>query len=158
MAKGFILNEDEARRTGRVVAVVEGTPGIFRPKTHRREVRLSAVCDPQNAKINIAIFGSPTGGTFQLVNWNIDGTTASPTFNWDDTSAEVETIIVAAFSNVDADDINNLGGAFPDASIELEFVNDLANKPIALPPSVDRSLTGGSGVGVIVSLSQLGIA
>ena len=158
MAKGFILNEDEARRTGRVVTTVQGTPGLFRAKTHPREVRL-AVCDPQNAKINIAVLGSPTGGTFQFVNWNIDGVTDSPTFDYNDSATSVELVIVAAFSNVDSADIDEVGGALPDASVELEFVDDLASRNILLPPSVDISgLTGGSGVGVIVSTSQLGIA
>lgn len=88
----------------------------------------------------------------------MDGTTGTPTFNYNWTAAQVKTEMVATFSNITTAELTTTGGPFPDATVELEFTGDLANTNIGLPPMDWSSLTGGSGVGVIASLSQLGVA
>lgn len=157
MAKGHILTPDEARRTGAVVGAFEGKPVIGLDKRNPRRRRVAPICDSQNAKVQITVFGTPTGGAFDLT-WNVDGTSGTPTFDFDYTATEVKTEMVATFSNISTAELTVTAGPFPDVTVELEFTGDLANTNIALPTADFSSLTGGAGVGVISSLSQLGIA
>lgn len=119
-----------------------------------RWVKGGGGCRPQNCILQISVFGGPTGGTF---DWNltIDGTETALTFNYDDTAAEVATEI-ATHSKVTSDDITVTGGDFPDSTISVEFKGDLAKTDVAVPTADWSSLTGGSGVGVISSKTQVG--
>lgn len=113
-------------------------------------------CDSQNAKIQWTIFGKPTGGTFTSV-LTINAVSETITFNWDDDATEVDTAL-ATHSELAGTDVTVTGGPFPNATIEVEFVGDQALTNIALPVSSWGSLTGGTGVAVLTSLSQLGHA
>lgn len=113
-------------------------------------------CDSQNAKIQWTVLGKPTGGTFTC-SLTINSVAETITFNWDDDATEVDTAL-ATHSELAGSDVTVTGGPFPNATIEVEFVGTQALTNIALPTSNWGSLTGGSGVAVITSLSQLGHA
>ena len=116
--------------------------------------RLTGGCTAANCKMQLTVFGSPTGGTFDI-DLLVDGTTDTLTFNYDDTAAEVKTEL-ATHTNLTTAEIDTTGGDFPDATVEIEFKGDVAESSIPLPLLDWSSLTGGTGVGVIVSYSQIG--
>lgn len=113
-------------------------------------------CSSQNAKIQWTVLGKPTGATFTSL-LNINGAPETITFNWDDDATEVATAL-ATHSQLASSDVVVTGGPFPNATIEVEFVATQASTNIPLPVSSWGSLTGGTGVGVITSYSQLGHA
>lgn len=115
-----------------------------------------AGCDTQNAKIQWTIFGKPTGGSFTS-SLKINGVAETITFQWDDDATDVDTAL-AGHSELVGSDVTVTGGPFPNATIEVEFVGTQALTNIALPTSNWGSLTGGTGVAVLTSLSQLGHA
>ncbi|TWU12852.1 hypothetical protein CA54_16780 [Symmachiella macrocystis] len=116
----------------------------------------AASCDPKNAKIDVYVLGSPTGGTFD-VDFTVNDETETMTFDYDATAAEVETEL-ETHSEISSGDVDVTGGDFPDATIRIEFEGDLAGTDIAVPLPDWSSLTGGAGVGVICALAQKGIA
>lgn len=102
----------------------------------------------------ITILGSPTGGTFDL-DLNVLGTTETLTFNWDDTATEVDTEL-DTHTNIADGDVEVTGGPFPDAAINIEFKGELARHRMPAPTIDFGSLTGGSGVGVLLGRYQPG--
>lgn len=113
-------------------------------------------CGPQNEIQIINVFGSPTGGTFDL-DVTVDGTTETMTFNWDDTAAEVETEL-ETHSKIASGDVDCTSGPFPDAAVKVEFQGDRKETDIPIMMPDHGSLTGGSGVAVLVSVDQHGRA
>lgn len=111
-------------------------------------------CPSQNAIHDITLFGSPTGGTFDI-DLTVNGSEETLTFNYDDTAAEVETEL-ETHTEIASGDVDVTGGPFPNATIRIEFVSNLAETAIALPLADWGSITGGSGVGVICAAAQLG--
>lgn len=112
-------------------------------------------CATQNAIIDISIFGRPTGGTLFL-NWDIDGeVTTGLGFAYNATAAQVKDSLTSLVP-LDDSEIEVTGGPWPNSTIRIEFKAGKGNRPIALPVSNWNSLTGGSGVGVICALAQLG--
>lgn len=113
-------------------------------------------CTPQNAVLQVTVLGSPTGGTFDII-LTVNAVTETLTFNWNDDLASAVAVI-ESHSQVGNGDITGSGGVFPNATTEFEFGGTVANTPIAVPLADWNALTGGSGVGVINSLAQLGIS
>jgi hypothetical protein len=113
-------------------------------------------CDLQNAIMQITVLGSPTGGTFDL-DLTVDSSEETLTFNYDDAAAAVKTEL-ETHTKIAVDDVTVTAGPFPDATMQVEFVEDLKNTNIALPTADWDLLTGGSGTAVISSYAQLGIA
>ena len=155
MADGVIFSVTEARRTQTSVEHFERDRRFFRRAVPTRKRYPPPGCSKQNAIVQINIFGTPTGGTFDLT-WTIDGSLEILTFNWDDTAAEAKTEL-ATHTKVLSTDLTVTAGPFPDATIEIEFIDTLANTNIRLPTVDITNLTGGTGVGVFVSLAQLGV-
>ena len=113
-----------------------------------------AKCPDRNEIHHLTIFGSPTGGTFDI-DLTVGGSQETLTFNWDDTASEVKTEL-ETHTEIAVDDVTVTGGPFPDATMQIEFVANLAATAIALPTIDFVSLTGGSGVGVIGSRPSSG--
>lgn len=113
-------------------------------------------CSPQNAILDYTIFGSPTGGTFS-VEQTINAVTETLTFGWNFTAAQVQTEY-ETHSQVAVGDVSVSNGPFPNATVRVEFIGNLENTDIEIPVTDFALLTGGSGVGVIVALAQLGTA
>jgi len=143
------------------------------------------LCDPQNAIIDITLLGKPTDGEFDLI-WRINTQfydhTQTLTFPYDATATEFKNILLthlAVINNpVDDDDevssessasdnpfdgtsndsnIKVTMGPLPNATIRVEFINDCGNRPQPIPGADWSDLEGGSGMGVIAALSQLGV-
>ena len=113
-------------------------------------------CTPQNAIHQITIFGMPTGGTFDM-NLIVNGVAQTLTFNWDDNNAGVEAELITHAEIADGDVVAT-AGPFPNATIQYEFQGGLENTPVALPTLAFSGLTGGTGVGVLASMAQLGVS
>lgn len=150
---GVIPSEDAFNRIGHAVRHFE--------KTHRnkglvgkKRTILGGGCSSRNEVWQITIFGSPTGGTWDL-NLNVLGTTETMQFNWDDTSTEVNTEL-ETHTKIASGDVSVTGGPFPDASITIEFTGDLAKYRIPNPNWDFGSLTGGTGVGITIARYQPG--
>lgn len=127
-----------------------------------------AACTPQNAIHHITVIGSPESGTFSL-SYTINGTLDTLTFNYNDNKDEVETEMrthpeIDPETGTGSVDIKVTAGPFPDATIQIEFQNGLANQDIALPTADWTSLNVGTGsdtnngIAVISSYAQLGIS
>ncbi len=115
----------------------------------------SGGCESQNAIIDITIFGSPTGGTFTS-DWTINGViTTGMGFAFDCSAATFQSTLEALVP-IPSGSVLVTGGPFPNATMRIEFKGTLANLNVALPTANWGSLTGGTGVGVICSLAQLG--
>lgn len=156
--KVFGLTKRTVERTALVVKRDLGTL----PRAPRLTQRVydggtgGGACESQNAKIQWTVFGKPTGGTFSSAV-EINSTIETITFNYNDNAAAVKTAL-AGHTQLASADMTVTGGPFPNATIEVEFIATQATTPIALPISDWGSLTGGSGVAVLTSLSQLGHA
>lgn len=143
--------------------VLEATRRVLRTPTagsrRRRQTPVigggGAGCDIQNAIIDIIVFGSPTGGTFDM-EWTVNGVAETLTFNWNETVPNVATELATHTEIASADIAVSSLGTFPDATMRIEFQATLANMNIALPIADWTSLTGGTGVGVICVMAQLG--
>lgn len=99
-------------------------------------------CKRQNHKIVITLFGPPTGGTWDLPTWNIDGSTDSITgLSATCTAATLETEI-EGHSGVGSNNVQVSGGPADSANFIVEFIGDLANKEIDTPIVDYGSLTG----------------
>lgn len=112
-------------------------------------------CESQNAIMQITMLGSPTGGSFfwLLV---IDDEQANLEFEYNDGSSQVENAL-ALHPLITPADVEVTGGPFPNRTMQIEFKGAQGDKNIAIPLSNFGGLTGGTGTGVITSLTQLGI-
>jgi hypothetical protein len=151
---GVIPSDDAFRRIQRTVRHFEKTY-INTPKRGEKVVRAGrGGCKSRNEIWQITITGSPTGGTFDL-DINILGVTETLTFNFDDTNTEVDTEL-ETHANIADGDVTVTGGPFPDAVITIEFTGDLEKYRMPAPEIDFGSLTGGSGVGVVLARYQPG--
>lgn len=112
-------------------------------------------CVGQNAVMQIAIIGSPTAGSFDM-DLTINSVTETLTFQYNDDDTAVTTEL-ETHSEISSGDVAVSAGPFPDTTMVIEFQGNLANTNIILPTMAWASLIG-TGVGVIPSLSQLGIS
>jgi len=113
-------------------------------------------CDAQNCIMQFTMIGKPTGGTWTIV-LTVGGSAETITFNYNDSAASFKTAL-ATHTEIASSDITVTGGSLPNATMQVEFIATLANTDISLPTAAWGSLTGGSGVAVISSLSQRGFA
>jgi len=111
-------------------------------------------CKAQNCKLQIHIFGGPTGGTFDF-DLTINDVEETLTLNYDDTAAEVKTEL-ETHSEIESGDVTVTDGPLPSATVEIEFVENLERTDVGVPTTDWGSLTGGSGVAVLFSKTQLG--
>lgn len=111
-------------------------------------------CSSQNAWHDFTLLGSPSGGSID-VDYTINATTETLTFDYDFTAGEVQTAMLT-HSELTSGDVFVGGGAFPDATIRVQFQGNFAATAIYLPLVDFSGLTG--GVGAIVSMAQVGIA
>lgn len=122
------------------------------------DVAGNASCQSRNEIIQLTVIGSPTGGTFDLTI-DIDGGTGTAgetvTLNYNDTSSDVQTAL-EGHTDIVSGDVSVSGGPLPDATITIEFTGNLASTNIPIPTADWSSLTGGSGVAVIVSVDTQG--
>lgn len=145
--------------------VLEATRRVLRtPTTGTKRRRQPPVlggggggCDTQNAIIDIIVFGSPTGGTFDL-ELTVNSTAETLTFDWNDTAPAVATVLATHTQLASSDVSVSSLGTFPDATIRIEFIGTQANTNIALPIADWSALTGGTGTGIICVMAQLGHA
>lgn len=149
---GLIVNEEKSRNQddGLLTWVDLNVSG-------RDWVGPSSGCDSQNAKLQLTVFGVPVAGTFSA-QFTINDVTELIIFNFDDGADEVKTAM-ATHSEVSEDDMTVISaGDFPTGTIQIEFIEDLGNQHIPLPLLEWSDLSGGAGLGVIASYSQLGIS
>lgn len=111
-------------------------------------------CESQNAKMMFTIIGKPTGGTFSF-NLSINASPEVITVNWNSSASAFATTL-AGHSQLSTTDIDVTEGPLPNTSMIVEFIGTQANTNIQIPSAAWGSLTGGSGVAVIISLIQLG--
>jgi hypothetical protein len=101
----------------------------------------------QNDEIQqVAITGSPTGGTFTLT-WNGQTTSA---LNWNCTAAQMQTAL-QALSNIGANNILVTGGPGPGTAFVCEFVAAMGNATRILMTLATNSLTGGVSPSVAIT-------
>lgn len=148
MADGVIPSEDAWRSVSEATRHYLGTYRNRVQEAERRKI-LGGGCSGRNEVWQLTIIGSPTGGTFDI-DLNVLGTTDTLTFDYDFTAAEVETEL-ETHTNIGSGDVDVTGGAFPNVTINIEFLGDLAKHAIPVPVIDFSSLTGGSGVGVLLA-------
>ena len=111
-------------------------------------------CESQNTIWDIIITGTPTGGQFSLTV-DINDTSEVLTFDYNDVNSAVLAVF-ETHTEIAAGDVTVTNGPFPNATVRVEFRNNLANQLIDLPVASWASLTGGSGKSVIIAMSQRG--
>lgn len=129
---------------------------VYRPETHLYWDKTAAAPVIQsgvNAKQQIAITGSPTGGTFTLTF----GGNTTTALNWNATAAQVDAALGLLASVGGAANVNTSGGPLPATPIIVEFARAKGGAPQALITHTD-SLTGGSSPAVAITSTQTGIA
>src|SRR6266568_8310591 len=101
----------------------------------------------------IAITGSPTGGTFTLTF----GGQTTAAINWNDNAATVQTRL-QALSSIGAGNALVTGGPGPGTPFIVEFAGTMAKTAEALITLQTNSLTGGSSPSVSITRLQGGAA
>jgi len=153
MNEGYTLGPKALEQIRRVVWS-EATKVVRNAAPIRGRWQRGGGCSSQNCKLQIHVFGGPTGGTFDF-DLTVNGVEETLTLNYDDTAAEVKTEL-ETHSEIAVDDVTVTDGPLPSATIEIEFVENLKNTDIGVPTTDWSSLTGGSGVAVLFSKTQLG--
>lgn len=157
MAKQLFTFDEAGMRTTikgvRKALGLQGRP-IPQPKGPRDE---GGGCDSQNAIIDVIVFGSPTGGTFDL-ELTVNSVAETLTFDWNDTASAVATVLATHTELASTDVSVSSLGTFPDATIRIEFIDTQANTNITLPIADWTSLTGGTGTAIVCVMAQLGHA
>lgn len=119
-------------------------------------VRLAGpACNPRNEIIQVTIIGQPTGGTFDL-QLTLDGVTEALEIDFDATDSEVETVL-ESHSEAASGDFSVSGGPFPNTTMTIEFLQNFAATNIPIPTADWSGLTGGAGVGMIISVDTQGV-
>ena len=99
---------------------------------------------PTSEVQELAITGSPTGGTFTItvpfLDFGAGLTTAA--IDYDATAAEVKTALVA-LAGLDTEDVVTAGGPLPGTAVTIEFVGRFFQQNLDLLTTTD-SFTGGS--------------
>lgn len=113
-------------------------------------------CPKQNAIIVITLFGPPTGGTWSLNGWEINGSTDSVSTLAYNISAATLQSDLEGHSGVGSGNVSVIGGPGNSANFIVEFVGSLAGEPVATPVVTFGSLTGPGAVGGIAYPVQIG--
>jgi hypothetical protein len=109
--------------------------------------------DPGTNEIQqVAVTGSPTGGTFTLTYSG--QTTGAIAYNA--TSSAVQTALTG-LSNIGDHDVAVTGGPLPGTAVQVEFIGALGGTNVSAMTHTD-SLTGGSTPAVAVTTSTGGVA
>jgi hypothetical protein len=106
----------------------------------------------KNEKQQVAITGSPTGGTFTLTYSG--QTTSAIAYN---ASASTIQSALEALSNIAVGDVACTGGSLPATAVVVEFKGALATTNVASMTHTD-SLTGGSTPAVVLTTPVTGVA
>ena len=144
---GVIPSESAWDRISRAVRRDEARYADATKEGRRRELP-GGGCRARNEVWQIVLFGTPTGGTFDI-DLKVGGTTDTLTFGFDDSASDVETEL-ETHTNIASGDVTVTGGDLPGAAITVEFTGDLANMKFDTPEFDFSSLTGGSGVGMVI--------
>lgn len=105
----------------------------------------------QNAVFQVTVFGKPLSGTFDFY---VNNTPVEVPYN--STAAGFKTLL-EAHEDIGAGNIQVTNGDFPNRTMRLEFIGELANTHIPIPHADWSDLVGGQGVGVLVSTVQRGL-
>lgn len=105
-------------------------------------------CRPANEVQQVAITGSPTGGSFTLTIWGL--TTGSIAYN-----ASAATVQTALAAILGSGNVECTGGSLPGTAVLVEFKGTYANTNVP-PMNATASLTGGSSPAVVISVDTGG--
>jgi len=152
MADQYVFGREAVLQIEKVVREYLGRRREYRPQYKRSAAGTG--CKAQNCKLQIHVFGGPTGGTFDF-DLTINDVEETLTLNYDDTAAEVKTEL-ETHAEIEVDDVTVTDGPLPSATVEIEFVENLEKTDVGVPTTDWSSLTGGSGVAVLFSKTQLG--
>lgn len=111
-------------------------------------------CSSQDCIQQITVFGSPTGGDFSI-DLDIGGSEESLSFNHNDDTTAITTEL-ETHTQITSGDVVVTGGPFPNSTVSIRYQGNHEHTQIALPIADWSSLTGGSGVAVVSSYSQMG--
>jgi hypothetical protein len=145
------------------------------PSRHRPQIYAAPAvgggnrCRAQNERQQIIILGRPNGGSIDVQIRNASNAElCSATIPFDAVASAVAEllrqarvdVLTAANPDFDGDTYESgfrvTGGPLPDAAIEIEFVSEFAQRPMGVVVVDWTLLTGGVGVGVIVTRSAEG--
>lgn len=155
MADLYALTKDAMDRVSKAVLAHERRPGANDTRHRGRyPIGVGGSCPDRNEIHQLTVLGSPTGGTFDM-DLTLNGVTETLTFNYDDTSTEVNTEL-ETHSEAASGDFTVTGGPFPNATMQIEYIQNFAATAISLPTLDWGSLTGGTGMAVIPSRPQSG--
>lgn len=118
----------------------------------------AAPCPSTNCIQQWALAGPPTGGTW-TPTLTIDGTdytTAGP-LDFNIAAADIQTALRDALSSFGSAVVDVTGGPIHQATVRVEFKNELGNKQILLP-EIDYSTLNGFGIAPVVRFNQIGRA
>lgn len=106
-------------------------------------------CIPRNHIFQIFMLGQPASGMFQV---GVDGEfTTSLAYDADGATVEAA---IEALSNVGVGNVSCTGAGFPEASMLIEFVGDLAKT--FMPPLTCVNNLVGESAGMFIGPMQLG--
>lgn len=147
MAKFGTMTVPDMKRVARATRIVEGSPRTYLHVPERVPRNVGGGCSCLTVH-EIRIEGSVTSGTFTLGVGINDGstiTTETLTFNWNNTSTEVQTEY-ETHSKIAASgaDILVKGGPFPNVAVYVVFLSTGAinfSQPLPLPDAAGLSGT-----------------
>lgn len=148
------FSEDWTARIMRVVEIVERNIDT-RARSRRSRGSGGDGCESQNTIWHVTIFGAPTSGTFDL-RVTVNSVLEILTFNFDDTAAAFKTTLATHSEISTEDNLNVTAGPLPNATMSVEFIEDLGLTLVDLPTAVFGSLSGGTGRGIICTMAQRG--
>ncbi len=137
-----------AETTRRVLGRLPDTQG----KRRRLQPRS---CAGQNAVFIITLIGPPTGGTWGIDSWEVDGSTDTLSGLAHNISAASLETALEGHSGIGSGNVTVTGGAGNVANFRVELMGDLANLFVELPLINFGSLTG-TGVGGLAYVVQIG--
>lgn len=150
---GFELGREAVEQIQEVVRAYMNRTTVVRPD-RGRFASGSGGCKGQNCKLQVTILGAPTGGTLDLI-LTINAVTETLSIAYNASASAVKTEL-ETHAQIKAGDVAVSNGPFPNSTMDVEFKGDLAKTDISIPSAVWSSLSGGSGVAVITSKTQIG--
>jgi len=111
-------------------------------------------CENQNTIWDWTVFGAPTAGTVSATVI-VNGVSEVLAFAWNLNATDFKAVM-ATHPEIADTDMLVTGGPWPNATIRTEFIDTLANTLILPPTAAWGSLSGGTGRGVIINMSQRG--
>lgn len=129
-----------------------GYGGARLPDNLRFHSNAGAPTDGANEVQEIAISGTPTGGTFTLTFGG--QTTGNIAYNA--SAATVQTAL-RALSSIGSPNVVCTGGALPGTAVAVTFASALAGTNVAQMTADDSNLTGGTTPAVAISTTTAGV-